>query len=672
MSYKINLVMPMDLLDIKGIGVKSVQILSKLGINNVDDLLNFYPFRYVYMKRSNIDELSSGDKIIIDGAVESNPTVFYINKKLNKMTFKLNVGTNILTASIFNRGFLKEKMRIGTLITVIGKYDKKHQSISVSDIQFGLLEKERIIPVYHATNGITSKQIRSYVLQALKDNYSVISYIPDRFFKEYHFLDKKDIIYQVHNPQSVIFLKKSITQLKYEELFLFTLKIQYLNKKNKESKGLKRTLSFSKIEDFIDNLPFVLTEDQLKAINEIYVDLTSESRMNRLIQGDVGSGKTIVAFISMLMNYYGGYQSALMAPTEILAKQHYKNICTLFSDYSVNIRLLTGKLSKKDKKKIYEELENGDIDFIIGTHALFTEEVKYKNLGLVVTDEQHRFGVNQRASLKNKGVTPDILYLSATPIPRTYALTLYGDMDISSIKTIPGGRKEIITILKSPKEMSIILKDMYRELKNNHQIYVISPRIDDEEDDALNTVKKIEQNMEKAFGKLYKIGTMHGKMDEIEKDLVMEKFKQNDIQILISTTVVEVGVDVSNATMIVIFDSYKFGLSTLHQLRGRVGRNNLQSYCILISDRETERLNILTKTSDGFKISEEDFKLRGSGDLFGIRQSGDMVFKLSDLKRDYKLLLKAKDDSLNFLNSSNYTNDDKRILKYIKCSQNLD
>lgn len=348
--------------------------------------------------------------------------------------------------------------------------------------------------------------------------------------------------------------------------------------------------------------------------------------MNRLLQGDVGSGKTIVSIISLYINYLGGYQGVLMAPTDILANQHYINITKMFEGYNIKVGLLTGKLKAKEKKEIYSKIAAGELDIIVGTHALFSEDVVYKNLGLVITDEQHRFGVNQRSNLKNKGHMPDILYMSATPIPRTYALVLYGDMDISNIKTMPKGRLDIITTLKTSNDMKEILESMYKELKENHQVYVIAPLIEESEKIDLENVSDLEDKMNKAFGKLYKIGVLHGKMDNDTKDDIMMKFKNNEINILISTTVVEVGVDVPNATMMVIFDSFRFGLSTLHQLRGRVGRSNLQSYCILISDKEAKRLEIMTETNDGFKISEEDFKMRGSGDLFGVRQSGDMRF----------------------------------------------
>ena len=371
--------------------------------------------------------------------------------------------------------------------------------------------------------------------------------------------------------------------------------------------------------------------------------------MNRLLQGDVGSGKTIVSFIAMYANYLSGYQSALMAPTEILATQHFSNLKDIFKDYNLNVALLTGSTTKKEKDLMYEELKNGDIDIIVGTHALIQDDVTYHNLGLVITDEQHRFGVNQRANLQNKGQKPDTLYMSATPIPRTYALTIYGDMDVSTIKTRPKGRKKIKTVVKANKEIKDVLGLMYEELKQGHQIYVIAPLIEESENSDLTNVNDLKEKMTLAYGSKYKIDLVHGKMASAAKELIMKEFLQNKVQILISTTVIEVGVDVPNATMMVIFNAERFGLSTLHQLRGRVGRSELQSSCILISDNDTKRLEIMENTNDGFEISEEDFKLRGHGDLFGTKQSGDMTFKIADLKADYKILLQAREDSLEYL-----------------------
>ena len=638
---------------IKGVGEKTITLLNKIGIYSKIDLINYYPYRYNVIKRSNINELKQDDKIIIDGVVESLPSIFYYNRKMDKMNFKINIGSKIINIIIFNRGFLKNKILLGSNITIIGKYDIKHNTIIGNDIRFESIGNKVVIePIYHTINNLSNNNLKKYINEIINEDFNVIDYIPENLNNKYHFMSKINTLRIIHNPKNIEELKLARLKLKYEELFKFTLKINYLktNKINRE--GLERIIDYKLVEDFINKLPFKLTSDQLNSVKDIYNDLVDKKRMNRLLQGDVGSGKTIVSFIAIYINYLSGYQSAIMAPTEILAIQHYNNLNELLSNYNINVKLLTGKTSLKEKKQIYQDLENGVIDIIIGTHALISDNVVYKNLGLVITDEQHRFGVNQRDNLKNKGITPDVLYMSATPIPRTYALTLYGEMDISSIKTRPSGRKDVITILKSTTEIKDVLMSMYKELKNNHQIYVISPLVEENESVNLEDVYDLENKMNKAFGKLYKIGVLHGKMINEEKDKVMTSFKNNEIQILISTTVIEVGIDVSNATMIVIFDSYRFGLSQLHQLRGRVGRNKLDSYCILISDKETERLNILTKTSDGFQISEEDFKLRGSGDLFGIRQSGDMRFKIADLKKDFNILVKAKDDSLEYLKNN--------------------
>ena len=360
-----------------------------------------------------------------------------------------------------------------------------------------------------------------------------------------------------------------------------------------------------------------------------------------------------------------------MAPTEILTIQHFENIKKLIPNLKVG--LLTGKLKTKERRELLENIKNGNIDIIIGTHALISDDVIYKNLGLVITDEQHRFGVNQRGNLKNKGIMPDILYMSATPIPRTYALTLYGDMDISSIKTMPKGRKPVTTILKKNKEIKDVLYMMLEEIKKKHQIYVIAPLVEQSDKIDMENVYELEEKMTKAFGKICKIGVLHGQMKPQEKEKIMKDFKDNKIQILISTTVIEVGVDVPNATMMVIFDSFRFGLSALHQLRGRVGRNELDSYCILISDKETKRLQILTKTNDGFKVAEEDFALRGSGDLFGLRQSGEENFKLANVKKDYNLILTIKEESSRFLKSSDYNSEEnKHIKQMIESINNLD
>lgn len=639
----------MELNIIKGIGDKTITLLNKLNIYTIDDLVNYYPFRYEILEKTDLNS----DRVVIDGVVETNPVFIRLRGKLDKMSFRVRLDDRICNVVIFNRGFLRNNIKINTTITIIGKYDIKHNTITASDIKFGSISSlPKITPVYHTVSKITSKQINNYILKVI-DDIKVTDIIPSILLDKYKLIPKSEAIREIHRPDDMHLLKNAINHIKYEELFLFMLKMNELKRNRVKVIGIKKDVDKNNVLEFINNLPFKLTNDQLKVVDEIYNDLTSNIVMNRLVQGDVGSGKTIVSFIAIYINYLAGYQSALMAPTELLAYQHYLNIKNIFKDYNIKVELLTGKT--KNKKKLLEDLKNNKIDVLIGTHALIEDSVVFNNLGLVITDEQHRFGVNQRSNLKNKGINPDILYMSATPIPRTYALTIYGDMDVSSIKTMPSGRVPVKTYLKKNSEIKEVLTMMYEELKNKHQIYVIAPLIEESDKIDLENVYELEEKFNKAFKGIYKVGVLHGKMTKDEKDNVMESFKNNDIQILISTTVIEVGIDIPNATMMVIFDSYRFGLSQLHQLRGRVGRNSLQSYCILISDYEKERLDILTLTTDGFKISEEDFRLRGSGDLFGIRQSGDMSFRLADIKKDYNILIKAKEDANYILdNIDNY------------------
>ena len=655
-----------ELKDVKGIGPKSLSLLNKININTIEDLVTHYPFRYDVLKRDELSSIDDGEKIIIDGKIESMPILMRFKAGLNKMNFRLVTQSGVVGVSIFNRAFLKSKLLVGTDVIVIGKLDKGKNIITASDIKLDQLSnKVKIEPVYHCTSGLTNKNMSTYINMALlMYGKEVRDYIPSYIQEKYNFVNKKTALNIIHNPSTAEKLKEVTIRLKYEELFEFMFKINYLKQQNKKEKnGLVRVIDRDKLNKFIEKIPFKLTNDQNIAIEEILSDLESPTRMNRLLQGDVGSGKTIVSFIGMYANYLCGYQSALMAPTEILATQHYNNLVHFLKGTKVNVALLTGSTPKKEKNEIYKGLEDGSINMVIGTHALIQDEVEYNNLGLVITDEQHRFGVHQRANLQNKGIKPDVLYMSATPIPRTYALTIFGDMDVSTIKEKPIGRQKIDTIVKKTSEIKEVLEMMYEELKNKHQIYVIAPLIEESENSDLTTVNELKDQMKLAFKDKYKIDIVHGKMASGAKDLIMDQFKKNEVQILISTTVVEVGVDVPNATTMVIFDADRFGLSTLHQLRGRVGRGTSKSQCILISDSDTERLKIMEREDDGFVISEEDFKLRGHGDLFGTKQSGDMAFKIASIKNDYKILLQAKKDSKEYLENKDTDSDElKKIL----------
>lgn len=643
-----------ELKDVKGIGPKSLMLLNKIGINTINDLVTHYPFRYVFLERTDIRNAENDSHVIIDGKVESVPILMRFKAGLNKMNFRLVTMYGVVGVSIFNRAFMKKDLAIGSTITVIGKFDKQKNVITASEIKFESLSgKVKIEPVYHLTSGLSNKNMNTFInMTLLEFGREITDYIPDTYQKKYDFVNKRMALNIVNNPPSKEKLDLAIKRLKYEELFVFMFKINYLKRERKSKNvGIEKKFDRVKVDKFIDSLSFNLTGDQKKAVNDILSDMESPHKMNRLLQGDVGSGKTIVSFIAMYANFLAGYQSALMAPTEILAVQHYNNLKELLGS-SLEIALLTGSMTKKEKEEVYKGLENGEVNVVIGTHALIQEEVKYNNLGLVITDEQHRFGVNQRGNLRNKGVKPDILYMSATPIPRTYALAIYGDMDTSIIKEKPSGRKKIKTYVKKKNEIKDVLSMMLEELKKGHQIYVIAPLIDGEAE--LTSVNDLKDQMNLAFGKYFNIDVVHGKMASKAKDLIMAEFKQGKINILISTTVIEVGVDVPNATTMVIFDADRFGLSTLHQLRGRVGRGADESLCILISDSDTKRLEIMEKEDDGFKISEEDFKMRGHGDLFGTKQSGDMEFKIASLKDDYDLLISAKKDTEEYLEDKTF------------------
>lgn len=659
----------MDLQNIKGIGDKTIKSLNKLNIYNIDDLVNYYPFRYQTYNIKKLSSVSNNENCTIIATVESNPQVFYFKKNFNRLSFKALSDNLLINVTIFNRAFLKNNIKIGEEITLIGKFEKLKNNFVASDIKLDKIDNNTIEPIYHVNKDIKNRTLIKLIDNTLAINKEYDDYIPSEINDKYGFVSKYEALQEIHNPSNIKELKQSKLRLIYEELFIFMFKIMIIKKRNDSiSLGIRRNISHNQVEEYIKSLPFSLTDDQLNAVNDCLNDLNSDKRMNRLILGDVGSGKTVVAIIAMVINYFSGYQSALLAPTEILAKQHYKNILNLTKNLNISCELIVGSMSIREKNNIKKRLENGEIDIIVGTHALLTDDVKFKDLGLVVTDEQHRFGVNQRTSLQNKGKLPDIIYLSATPIPRTYALTIYGDMDTSMIKQKPNGRKDIITKIKKNSELKDVLYHMLEEIKNNHQIYVVSSLITNEDDNSdLKDVMLLKEKMDIAFNNKVNIGILHGKLKNNEKEAIMNDFKNGIIKILICTTIVEVGVDVKNATMMVIFDADRFGLATLHQLRGRVGRNDLQSYCYLICDKEKERLNVMCESNDGFYISQKDFEIRGEGDLFGTKQSGDMSFKIADIKRDYKILLQAKEDVIKFIDSNEfrYNNLYRRIVNNI-------
>ena len=653
----------MDINSISGVGPKTAKLLEKLGIFTIDDLLTYYPYRYNVYAFTNL--IDSNDNLIVSAVIESNPVVSYIKKNFNRLSFRANASGKLFSVTIFNRAFMKMHLTLGKMVTLIGKYDSKKNSFTASDIKFDIKPGD-IEPVYHLTNGITSQALSKLIRSAF--NSSVIDLIPSEYSERYNFLPKKVAIEKIHFPKNAKDVKSAKIRLIYEELFNFSFKMNYLNKENKDIDGISREIDSEKMQILVNSLPYKLTDDQIKASEEILSDLKSTSRMNRLLLGDVGSGKTVVSTIAIYANFLAGYQSALMAPTEILAIQHYYGIKKILDKFNVTVDVITGSMSAKEKKTVYQKVENGEVDLLVGTHAILSDNLLFKNLGLVITDEQHRFGVNQRSILQKKSFKPDILYLSATPIPRTYAMTIYGDLDISMIKSKPMGRKEIITKVKKETEIKAVLRSMLEEIKKGHQIYIVSPLVEQNEELDLNSVNLLKEKIDLAFQGKVRTKIIHGKMKQDEKDAVMNDFKNNEVKILISTTVIEVGIDVANATMIVIFNAERFGLASLHQLRGRVGRSELQSYCFLISNYDNDRLKVMEESNDGFYISQKDFELRGHGDLFGTRQSGDMHFKIANLKNDYEILVQAKNDSEEYIKNKGYLQSEY----YTKISQSLD
>ena len=641
----------LSLQNIKGIGPKSLSLLNKLGITNISDLVNYYPYRYNIFKISSLKEAS--DQNIVSAQIISNPIVNYIKRNFNRLSFNVIIENKSIKVTIFNRAFMKPNLTVDKKIYLQGKYDEKKNTFVASNI-FLNIPDNMVQPVYHLTSGLTNQALAKYINSALA-SYEEKEILPSYLNDRYDFISHNEALKIIHNPTSTTLLKKAKLKLIYKEFFDFTFKVNYLKYQNKNISGIKKEYSEDLVNTFISNLPFSLTEDQLSTLQDIHKDLTSSSKMNRLIIGDVGSGKTILCVIAMYANYLAEYQSAFMAPTEILAQQHYNSINKLLAPFNIVTELLVGSMTKKEKDNIIKRLINNEIDIIVGTHTLIQESVTFSKLGLVITDEQHRFGVMQRKLLSEKGINPDALYLSATPIPRTYALALYGDLDVSLIKTKPAGRKEIFTKVVDFKNLKIVLQAIYDELKEKHQIFVVSPLIEDSEESDLESVNALKEKFQKAF-KNINIEILHGKLSNEEKQSIMNNFKNGVINILISTTVVEVGVDVSNATMMVIFNAERFGLATLHQLRGRVGRNDLECSCYLISDYNTERLKVLEESNDGFYISQKDFELRKEGDLFGTRQSGTMNFKIANLYSDGKILLQAKKDSEEYINSKEYLN----------------
>ena len=644
----------MDLTHVKGIGEKYIELLYKANIYSVEDLVSYYPYKYQLYEPEVLENSLDGVVVTINAKVFDNPKVSYIRKNFNALRFTCETYGKVIKVTIFNRAYLKPHLIIGKEITLIGKYNSKTNTFTANDMKLSKIEDKKIVPVYHLIKGIKNSVLTKMIENALKEINTFEKVLPKEVEEEHHFLSKKESLENIHHPKEMEFVKKSRERMIYEELFEFMFKIQYLKKLKEQEVGISKSIDLRKVEEFIKTLPFTLTGDQRGAIQDGLQDMIEKKRMNRLLLGDVGSGKTIVATVLMYANTLAGYQSAFLAPTEVLATQHYYSIVKLLKETPYSVELLVGSMTKKEKENIHKRVQNHEIDILIGTHAILNEHLFFDNLGFVVTDEQHRFGVNQRDLLKEKGMRPDMLFMSATPIPRTYALTIYGDMDTSMIKEKPVGRKDVLTKVLPESELKTALLKVLEEIKQNHQVYVVAPMIEENTENDLKDVYLLKERFQTAFHGKVPVEVLHGKMKKDEKQAVMNDFKNGDIKILIATTVIEVGVDVKNATVMLIFNAERFGLATLHQLRGRVGRSELQSYCYFICKEVKERLKVLEESNDGFYISEKDFEFRGEGDLFGVKQSGDMTFQMANLKRDYEILLEMKEKASVFISKEEY------------------
>ncbi|WP_223700971.1 ATP-dependent DNA helicase RecG [Sutcliffiella deserti] len=647
--------------NIKGIGEETANSLYAMGIESVEDLLMHFPYRYEDYQLQDISEAKHEERITVEGKVHGEPSLMYYGKKKSRLTFRVYVGQFLVKAVCFNRPFYKNKLSINDTITLTGKWDQNRQMITVLEIHFGSFTKENEIePVYSVKGSITVKQMRKFISLALKGyGEQVESVLPSTLLERYKLPSKKESLIALHTPVNQTMLKHARRYFVYEEFLLFQLKMQALRKyKREHSKGISHNYSEEELNRFVARLPFPLTGAQNRVLKEIVGDLTSPYRMNRLLQGDVGSGKTVVAAISLYASYLSGFQGALMVPTEILAEQHAQSLTTLFAETPLKIDLLTSSVKGKKRRELLSNLAEGKIDILVGTHALIQEEVNFSSLGLVITDEQHRFGVAQRRVLREKGESPDVLFMTATPIPRTLAITAFGEMDVSVIDEMPAGRKAIETYWAKHQMIDRVLGFVEKELQKGRQAYIICPLIEESEKLDFQNAIDVHTMLTDYYQGKWKIGLMHGRLHSEEKEKIMLDFSENQVQVLVSTTVVEVGVNVPNATMMVIYDAERFGLSQLHQLRGRVGRGSEQSYCILLADPKSEvgkeRMKIMTETTDGFVLSEKDLELRGPGDFFGKKQSGVPEFKVADMVHDYRALEVARQDAYEMLHSTSF------------------
>ena len=652
-----------SIINVKGVGEKLQESLQAMNIITVEDLLFNFPNRYDNYEVKPLSELIHGEKVTIEGIVNGEPLLTFYGRKKSRLMVTLQVEQVAVKAVMFNRAFAKKQLKHGDIVTVTGKWDGHRLQITVSNYKKGRAKTDQPIqPIYSLKGDVTNRQITK-VVQAAIIQYmdSIEEIIPEKYLREYKLPARAQAIKHMHFPSNFQSLKHAKRRFIYEEFLLFQLRMQWLRKRTKEATvGNSQKYNRKKIDSFVTSLPFSLTKAQMNSLTEILNDMESPNRMNRLLQGDVGSGKTAVAVISLYASITCNKQGALMVPTEILAEQHYQSLSELLDGFATVV-LLTGSIKGKKRKEVLSKINNHEVDIVVGTHALIQDEVVFSELGLVIVDEQHRFGVNQRRALRDKGLHPDVLFMTATPIPRTLAISAFGDMDVSIIDEMPKGRKKVETYWVKDNMLDRVLKFIKKEVNHGYQAYVICPLIEESDKMDIQNAIDLYHQLEAYYEPNIRVGLMHGRLHIDEKEQVMKQFADNEVQVLVSTTVVEVGVNVPNATIMVIYDAERFGLSQLHQLRGRVGRGDAQSYCILVADPKgevgKERMKIMTETNDGFELSEQDLHLRGPGDFFGKKQSGLPDFKVGDVVHDYRALETARKDAQYLIESNSLTKD---------------
>lgn len=665
--------------DLKGVGTKTTAALGSLGIYSIYDLLFYFPFRYDELQTLPLDQIMDGQKVMLKGIVATEAFVSRFGYKKTRLSFKMRIDHDVIMVNFFNQPWLKNKIEIGQEVAIYGKYNVARQSLTAFKFVAAKENDSGMAPIYPVNRHVKQKKLVDLINVAIDDFIDQVQdIVPEKLRQEYRLCNDQMIIEKMHHPKNSHEAELAKRSAIFREFFIFELQLALLTRNDGKQMGYAKKYDLTEIAQLTKSLPFELSDDQKHVVNEIFADMHSDGQMRRLLQGDVGSGKTVVAVYAIFAAITAGYQAALMVPTEILATQHFKKIDELLRPLGVRVALLTGNTKTLERREIYRELTDGTINVVIGTHALIQDSVIFKKLGLVIIDEQHRFGVGQRQALINKGDQPDILAMTATPIPRTLALTVYGDMTVSEIHHLPAGRKPIISTWKTSSQMKEVYRQMQEQLNQGFQIYAVTPLITESETLDLKNAEELHEKLSHDFPN-HKVVLLHGQMPGAQKDEIMTAFAAGEIDILVTTSVIEVGVDVANANMMVIYNADRFGLSQLHQLRGRIGRGQTQSYCVFLADPKTDsgkaRMKIIASTNDGFKLAEEDLKMRGEGDLFGKAQSGLPEFRVGDVVNNYNTLVVAQKEARALVAADPDLSDPghkalKQVLEYKQLEQN--